>query len=110
MSTRLFKIRSSYDADVITNSTHIYERMIERSFNMRDLLWFFEKGEEYVFEEEDSGVEVMFRSHSRNQSVVFVANYNEEKEILELEMITCINKVAKVSPKEAANTHVYDLD
>jgi len=106
----MFKIRSFMDADIITNSPHIYERMIQRSFTIRDFLYLLESAVYDVLDEVDSGYEIMVRSKSMKKSIVFVVRYNEEKDLIDLDMITCIDRFAKVSPKEVAHTHVYDVE
>jgi len=109
MSTRLFKIRSFMDADIVSDSTHIYDRMIERKMNIRDFLYLLESAVDDVLDEVDSGFEIMLRSKSMKKSIVFVAVYNEEKDIIDIQMITCINKFAVVSEKDAYKTHAYDV-
>ena len=97
------------DADIVSDSTHIYDRMIERKMNIRDFLYLLESAVDDVLDEVDSGFEIMLRSKSMKKSIVFVAVYNEEKDIIDIQMITCINKYAVVSEKDAYKTHAYDV-
>lgn len=109
MSTKIFSFRSVIDADIVTNSPHIYQRMIERGVNVKHMISMFTSGSEYILDEVDSGFEVMFRSISLKKSLVFSVKYNESKDIIDVEMITCIGKYARVSSKCAHRTHVYNV-
>jgi hypothetical protein len=97
------------DADIVTKSTHIYDRMIERKMTIHDFLYLLEEALDDVLDEVDSGFEIMIRSKSLRKSIVFVAEYNENNDIIDIGMITCINKFAVVSDKDAYKTHVYDV-
>jgi hypothetical protein len=105
----MFKVRSFMDCNIVTKSTHIYDRMIERQMTIRDFLYLLEEALDDVLDEVDSGFEIMIRSKSLRKSIVFVAEYNENNDIIDIGMITCINKFAVVSDKDAYKTHVYDV-
>ena len=49
------------DADIVSDSTHIYDRMIERKMNIRDFLYLLESAVDDVLDEVDSGFEIMLR-------------------------------------------------